>query len=212
MLKADKRLLRKAISSTLWALAPQDIQAQSQAVTHRVLALPAFQACQTVSCYLSMPSGELDTSTLVAEILKAGKTLFVPKVDVLGPGSMDLLKIHDTDDLQSLPAGVWGIKEPTSHYNQQPRLTVMDPRCEDLDLILVPGVAFDHSLSRLGHGKGYYDRFISSYSEAWRKRPLLVALALREQIVDENNVPVGDHDWKMDLVISPDGIIKPSGA
>jgi 5-formyltetrahydrofolate cyclo-ligase len=115
-----------------------------------------------------------------------------------------------------------------------------------LDLILLPGdytvmlfwietdvlqgVAFDRSLSRLGHGKGYYDRFISSYVASGRARPLLgvssgcaflvcpsilksiilfptVALALREQVLDAGHVPMGEHDWKMDMIITPDEII-----
>ena len=79
-------------------------------------------------------------------------------------------------------------------------------------------------MSRLGHGKGYYDKFISTYVETGNKRPLLgksislvysaslilfsVALALREQIVDNSAVPVTPHDWKMDMIITPDEVIQ----
>jgi len=153
-----------------------------------------------------MPSGEVDTSVLVSEILRAGKTLYVPRIDRTIPNHMDLMQIYDLDDLRSLPSGTWGIKEPGLEWNGGTRRpNTLDEGCEGLDLILVPGVAFDHSLSRLGHGKGYYDRFISSYT-AQRQRPLLVALALRQQIID-GEVPMGTHDWKMDLVVGPDGII-----
>jgi 5-formyltetrahydrofolate cyclo-ligase len=95
---------------------------------------------------------------------------------------------------------------------------------------VLQGVAFDRSLSRLGHGKGYYDRFISSYVASGRPRPLLgvssgcafpvcfpilkcvilfptVALALRDQVLDAGQVPMGEHDWKMDMIITPDEII-----
>ena len=50
-----------------------------------------------------------------------GKNLFVPKVDSTLSGGMDLLRIHDEQDLRSLPSGVWGIKEPTFHYHDAPR-------------------------------------------------------------------------------------------
>ena len=88
-----------------------------------------------------------------------------------------------------------------------------------------PGVAFDKSLSRLGHGKGYYDRFLTSYLSNGRRRPLLgrpallmlanpglhtyttVALSLREQVLEQNSVPMGEHDWKVDLVVTPDEIL-----
>jgi hypothetical protein len=94
-----------------------------------------------------MPTGEVETSTILAAILSsgthllrlqpihlfwrciftirdspAGKNLFVPKVDATLPGGMDLLKIQDEDDLRSLPSGVWGIKEPTFLYGETPRV------------------------------------------------------------------------------------------
>jgi len=89
-----------------------------------------------------------------------------------------------------------------------------------------PGVAFDRSLCRLGHGKGYYDRMINSYVNQWNKKPLLstclifsaclallnavtVGLGLREQIVGLNQVPMGEYDWKIDLLVTPDEIIEP---
>jgi 5-formyltetrahydrofolate cyclo-ligase len=153
-----------------------------------------------------MQGGEVDTGVLVSEILRAGKTLYVPRIERTTPSHMELLQIRDLDDLQSLPSGTWGIKEPGLEWNGgKRRPNALDEGCDGLELILVPGVAFDHSLSRLGHGKGYYDRFISSYT-AQRQRPLLVALALRQQIID-GEVPIGSHDWKMDLVVGPDGII-----
>jgi len=151
-----------------------------------------------------MPSREVDTSLLVSEILGRGRSLFVPKIKSK-EGHMDFLKIYGQDDLESLPSGVWGIKEPGEQWQGSLRRSALEDASEELDMILMPGVAFDLSLSRLGHGKGYYDRFITSYMSSHRRRPLLVALSLREQIID--NVPIGDHDWKVDLVITPDEII-----
>lgn len=87
------------------------------------------------------------------------------------------------------------------------------------------GVAFDSSLSRLGHGKGYYDHFISSYyvGAAKRPRPLLgssllrslnitltelsVALSLQQQLLEAGQVPVTDYDWKLDVIVTPNDTI-----
>ena len=85
------------------------------------------------------------------------------------------------------------------------------------------GLAFDRSLSRLGHGKGFYDRFIRKYVSSGRQRPILgacprrdcrlpltmgsVGLALREQLLESGKVPTEETDWKMDLVVTPDGIV-----
>ncbi|TCD63492.1 5,10-methenyltetrahydrofolate synthetase [Steccherinum ochraceum] len=87
-------------------------------------------------------------------------------------------------------------------------LSALEANDEPLDLILMPGVAFDHSLSRLGHGKGYYDRFITRYTALHNGRKLLlVALALREQILEAGKVPVGENDWKVDVIVGPDGFV-----
>ncbi|KAJ7060998.1 hypothetical protein C8F01DRAFT_1291128 [Mycena amicta] len=196
-LKAEKKLLRKAMTSKLRDIS--SIPEQSKAVTLRVLALPCFAKSKAIGCYLSMPSGEIDTSDLVREILRAGKTLYVPKIDKATEGRMELLRIYDEADLESLSSGVWGIKEPERSRDGQARMSAENA---GLDLILVPGLAFDRSFSRLGHGKGYYDRFITAYVAHNRPPPLLVGLALYEQLLDAQKIPTAAHDWKMDSIIT----------
>ncbi|KAF8889586.1 hypothetical protein BD779DRAFT_1708119 [Infundibulicybe gibba] len=194
-LTAQKKVLRSAMASTLQKLSSLAIKEQSEAVAARILSMESFQRSRSISCYLNMPSRELDTLSLVSEIISRDKTLFVPKI-MSRDGSMDFLKIYDDEDLITLPAGLWGIKEPH---------TLSDD--VELDMILVPGVAFDESHSRLGHGKGYYDRFLTSYTSSGRRAPLLVALALREQVLSGDEIPIGEHDWKMDFIVTPDRII-----
>jgi len=204
----NKRALRKAITTTLRELSQSDIQSQSQAITEKVLSLPAFQECKTVSCYLSMPAAEVQTNSLILNILgDLGKTLFVPSI-TSSDGYMDFVRVYTEEDYRSFPAGLWGIPEPTPEWSSKKRQSIFDADCNDLDLILVPGVVFDQSLSRLGHGKGYYDRFITSYSSSTgRSKPLLVALALEQQLLEHGQVPMFDHDWKMDMIITPDKVI-----
>lgn len=204
----NKRALRKAITTTLRELSQSDIQSQSQAITEKVLSLPAFQQCKTVSCYLSMPAAEVQTTSLILNVLgDLGKTLFVPSI-ASSDGSMDFVRVYTEEDYRSFPSGLWGIPEPTPEWSSKKRQSVFDADCDNLDLILVPGVAFDRSLSRLGHGKGYYDRFITSYSSSTgRSKPILVALALEQQLLEHGQVPMFDHDWKMDMIIAPDRVI-----
>ncbi|KAJ8085043.1 hypothetical protein PM082_003821 [Marasmius tenuissimus] len=170
-----------------------------------------------------MPSGEVDTSSIVSEILKSGKQLFVPRIDKKTTGKMDFVRVYNTEDLSSSPAGLWGIKEPSHKYSGRPRANALE---EGLDMILLPGktklsnqigprtqiasqgVAFDRSMSRLGHGKGYYDRYISTYVATGRPRPSLVALSLQEQMVEGNPVPVDDTDWKVDAVVLPNEVLE----
>jgi 5-formyltetrahydrofolate cyclo-ligase len=98
-----------------------------------------------------------------------------------------MLRIYTPQDLASVPAGTWGIREPDWEWEKGHRASALDPPSHPtgstpaasglLDLILVPGVGFDNTLARIGHGKGYYDRFISlAASHALRHerpRPLL---------------------------------------
>lgn len=88
---------------------------------------------------------------------------------------------------------------------------------DGLDLILAPGVAFDQSGGRLGHGKGYYDRYLTR-AEEWGSRrgmqgPVAVALALREQVLPSHQrVPADERDRVLDGIIAPDGVILPSSS
>ncbi|KAJ3920506.1 hypothetical protein F5877DRAFT_89394 [Lentinula edodes] len=196
-LHKQKGALRKSIYAVVHSL--DNIKEQSRAVTAKVLLLPEFQNCTRVSCYISMPTGELQTSEILRSILEIGnKSLFVPKVTQTG--AMEFLKVENQSDLDALPSGKWGIREPS--YESDAAMEA------GLDLILVPGVAFDRSMSRLGHGKGYYDRYIARYIASGRPRPLLVlvALGLRDQLLD-STIPVGEHDCKMDMIITPEEVI-----
>ncbi|KAI8972845.1 5-formyltetrahydrofolate cyclo-ligase [Trametes punicea] len=210
-LTKQKGALRKAMRATLANISTDEIQAQSRQITRTLLALPEFQQSTSVSCFLSMPSGEVDTSGVVSAIFAAGKKLYVPKMVDKDHGIMDVLQIFGEDDLRTLPSGQWGIREPDLEFKGKRRPSVLSGNAEPLDLILMPGMAFDRSLSRLGYGKGFYDRFLSSYNAALQgrqqARPRLVALALREQILEAGQVPVGETDWKVDVIIGPDGIV-----
>ena len=90
--------------------------------------------------------------------------------------------------------------------------------------MLLPGVGFDRQMNRIGHGKGYYDHFIHrchDYAQNVGREPpalgisflqtvlIIVALALKEQIVEDGRIPMTDADWKMDIIIADGEIIKP---
>ncbi|KAI1782974.1 5-formyltetrahydrofolate cyclo-ligase [Ganoderma leucocontextum] len=210
-LRQQKAALRKSMRGLLTTLPSDEIQAQSRAITSTLLTLPEFQRSKNVSCFLSMPSAEVDTSAVVSAILSTGKNLFVPKMTDKAQGIMDFFQIFDEEDLRALPRGLWGIREPDEAHNGRQRPTVSNGSTEPLDLIVMPGLAFDRSLSRLGHGKGYYDRFLASYAATLRTRqqlrPRLVALALREQLLEAGQVPVGETDWRMDVIVGPEGVV-----
>lgn len=128
---------------------------------------------------------------------------------------MHFLHLDSTSSL--VPAPPYGILEPTLHYKdgslREDILTSSSSTGDDarLQLIVMPGLAFDTQGKRLGRGGGYYDRFIEAYRDKARSRgwehPLLVGLAYKVQVVgEEKGVPAEQHDVAVDVLITEDEI------
>ncbi|KZT62910.1 5-formyltetrahydrofolate cyclo-ligase [Calocera cornea HHB12733] len=220
-----KRALRAQVQEVLGKLSPARVAAQSEVITHNVLRSAAYQSSRAISCYLTMEHAtEVETHALVLHALEAGKKVYVPRVNrrrYLPKGSqeakaaldagvakwMSMLRLYSVQDMQTLQKNSWGIPEPgpTDGPDGQ-REDVLGPACEGLDLILMPGVAFDRNLGRVGHGAGFYDRWLSDYAKYKRQpKPTLMGLALLEQIVDR--VPMEKNDWPLDQLVTPEGIL-----
>jgi 5-formyltetrahydrofolate cyclo-ligase len=206
-IKLRKQSLRTDMRSQLKALSNDEIQRQSQAAFERLKLLSAYRNASSIGVFLSMPSGEFDTTALIEDAVREGKTLYVPQVGGnFEKPDMDLLKIP----LSKLPDGrlfyrewllnKWGIPEPP------PGLALRPAVPGDIDLLIVPGLAFDRSGKRLGQGKGYYDRFIARMTlSSDRGNSLLrVAVGLDCQLVTSSStIPTDEHDALMDYVIVP---------
>lgn len=107
---------------------------------------------------------------------------------------MEMVKLYSMEDLERLPTTKWNIKQPADNDIRQ---SAPDSR---LDLICLPGLAFTKCGKRLGHGMGYYDKYLNMYVSTQRHRPYLVALAFSEQLLDD--VPTDQHDFNLDLVLT----------
>ncbi|CAE6433794.1 unnamed protein product [Rhizoctonia solani] len=198
-IKAQKSALRKSVLQARALLSPTDVKTSSEAITKRLIGMQSFRESGVVSCFLSMP-GEVDTDGIVREILRAGKTLYVPRMN---GRVIDMLRVYDIGDLNALPSGKWGIREPEPLRDGEPRQDAM--QSGDLGLIVMPGVAFDSKLARLGYGRGYYDRFVNTYTERFgaTKTPKLIGVAFDAQIVNPGEVPLEEHDRILDAVVTP---------
>lgn len=186
-----------------------------------------------------MPNGEIQTDPIVKHALSTGKQVFVPYLHKSGlpPGEgpsrlMDMVSLRDLDDYESLQRDKWGIPSVNAAtVNERQRsvgeLGGRSSQDATLDLILLPGVAFDTdpdtgAIRRLGHGRGFYDYFLHRYAlrstdkdTASDGHPavLLYALALREQLLEASSgesVPVGPHDQPIDGLFLGDGKLKRS--
>lgn len=112
-----------------------------------------------------------------------GKTPFIPYFQRQLP-DMEMVSLLSEHDYNALPRNSWGI--PTPAQSSIPtRKNCFDQDADEpgLDLVIVPGVAFDNECRRLGHGKGYYDRFIERYSKTFDgKIPLLGTSVSTEKV------------------------------
>jgi 5-formyltetrahydrofolate cyclo-ligase len=144
--------------------------ALANTVYQKLISLPEYKAAKNVSIYLSMPGGEVATDSIVEHAIGEGKKVFVPylhKVQGQKGRLMNMLALSSLKDFKQACSNrdKWGI--PTLEQSTiEQRAKVLEGEGEDvskLDLILMPGVAFDSKLNRLGHGKGFYDHFLARY-------------------------------------------------
>jgi len=165
----------------------------SRQIMARLMALPEYERAATVMFYVDVRS-EVRTRPSLEVALSSGKQIVVPHC--VG-GDLELFRLAAMEDLE---IGTYGILEPTGRL-----LDLPDRKADvrELDLILVPGVAFDRRGGRLGHGKGYYDKLLRN------RRPdtPLVALAFECQLFPE--IPTEEHDVFMDKVITENGVYEP---
>lgn len=199
---AVKSALRKDVKSCLKTMSPEEIEGKSGAIVSRLFAMPAYAKSQVVCCYLSMPSSEVMTAAIVQSCFDAHKRLFIPKVTGKEARDIHMLEVVNEVQLQSFPKSKWGIPEPPME------LVAAHPDGSELgiiDLVILPGIAFDAACHRLGHGKGYYDcfldRLIARNLECSGPVPALIGLAFDEQIVD--SIPIEAHDKRLDFIITP---------
>ncbi|MFN7137754.1 MAG: 5-formyltetrahydrofolate cyclo-ligase [Limisphaerales bacterium] len=142
-----------------------------------------WQQSRSVFFYSPLPS-ELNIWALVPEALGAGKTVLLPKFD---PASNSYLPYRIQDLEGDLLPGKFGINEPDGNCEPYP--------LKQLDLTLVPALAFDPLGNRLGRGRGFYDRLLAAVSGA------KCGVAFDEQILSK--VPVEPHDIPVDYVLTP---------
>ena len=151
-MKSLKQQFRNKIRAELAKVPLESIETQSVLVCQKVLQLAEYQSASKVSIFLSMPT-EINTKLLVEDILNSGKTLFVP---VCTTAEMRMVKVESIRDYQQLPLNSWNIPEPSL---SEGRIDCF--QAGGLDLVIMPGLAFDSAGNRIGYGRGYYDKFLA---------------------------------------------------
>ncbi len=186
-----KSQLRKDILKVRNGLPPAQVAEKSERIAARLLDLDEYRRSRTIMIYLDFRN-EVRTGELVKESMSAGKKVAVPVTDLTGCRLTPSLLLGFPGDLQP---GAWGILEPAPRA-----LRPLDP--EKLDLVIVPGVAFDTAGYRLGYGRGFYDRFLSRTGPG----TVFAGLAYEFQVLPD--IFPGPHDIPMHMILTEDRLIR----
>lgn len=179
-----KEEIRKKILSLRDSQTEFEVITKSELIQKRLFNLPEFKKAKTILFYVSIKS-EVRTEKMIKQVLKQGKRVVLPISDVK-ERKLILSELKDFDELEP---GTFNILQPKKEFFRS-----VSP--EELDLIIVPGVAFDKDGDRIGYGMGFYDKFLSSL----KKRIPVIGLAYELQMVDD--IPVHDKDVTVDKVVT----------
>ena len=180
-----KDQLRRAILRRLKQQQEDERRQRSEAIRRKVFRLTAFRRAKTICCYVALPY-EVQTWRMIEEMLSKRKRVVVP---VVQPRSKRLALSAVCDPDADLAKGAFGVWEPKRSARRPVAL-------REVDLVLVPGLAFDRRGHRLGHGYGYFDRFLARLPKATPT----VGLAFRFQLFDR--LPAASHDRAVQTVLT----------
>jgi len=187
-----KDTLRKNMLHQRKNMDMQKVNTWSTKITETIIKLPRFINSKNIMLYLSF-NKEVNTFPLAAWCLDNGKSVIAPYC-IQSTKQIIPFKINNlTNDLTK---STFGIMEPKHNLLEKANI-------EDIDLIIVPGVAFDEHCNRIGFGAGYYDRFLPRKT----KNTPTIGIAYDYQLI--NTIPQGVYDVPLDFIITEKRIVYP---
>jgi 5-formyltetrahydrofolate cyclo-ligase len=181
----QKKILREKLKEIRGQISQDLIEMASFSTWVYLQARKEYVKAQSIAAF-SSTQNEVDTLSILEGSLKLGKKLYLPKVSK----DRSQISFHEVKNLKGLTPGAFGILEPPPSH---------PAKVEDLDLVLLPGLAFDLQGGRLGFGKGFYDRLLPSL----KKSALTVGLCYSFQVIDR--VPVAGDDAPVKALLHEKG-------
>lgn len=188
-----KKKLRQQVRAVLERMTPVQRATQSEQAQRALVALPEFASARSVMVYLPMVE-EVRTDFIAQTAWGLGKRVLAPRV-YLATGAMEALEIHSLSE--GLCPGPYDIMQPSTGEPWPPA---------EIDLVVVPALAFCRQGGRLGRGAGFYDRFLlqartgAPRGNGGIRFPVACGLAFGEQVIPE--IPMFDHDQWLDIVVT----------
>ncbi len=179
----DKKRLRREILKLRKEINFDEKKNFDNAIHNKFFKSKFYSQCKNIFVYISYDS-EIDTKTLIERALKYGKNIYVPRTNY----ETKLMEAVKIVSLENLIEDKHGILEPKEDE--------LATNLDNIDLIIIPGVAFDKSGGRMGYGGGFYDRYLNKCKKDMHK----ISLAYDFQILDY--IPMDNHDIKVDYIIT----------
>jgi len=186
-----KEEIRKEMLEMRNTITKDYVFTNSKKILEQLLTVEEFVNSNCVSIYLSF-GNEVDTFLIVEWLKQNNKRIVVPYTE---KNEIKLTPVYVNDMDEDLTESLFGYPEPIIER-------VKFARLDEIDFVIVPGVAFDDSKSRIGYGKGYYDQYLSRFNPDVR----FAGLAYDFQLLDL--IPNEQHDIKMDIIISEKRLIR----
>lgn len=192
-----KKEIRQQIKDEKSKLTVDEINQYSSRVTDQLINSKQYEESAVVYIYLSF-NQELQTNAIIERAFQDNKKVAVPRIDSINnldtEPSIDCLKskkemnFYYIDSKEELSTGFYGILEPSTNWKAEDKKALM----------IMPGLAFDKSFSRIGYGGGYYDEYLLRHAQ---NKFIKIALAYDFQLFEE--LPYEEYDVKVDQIITP---------
>lgn len=184
--KQSKGLIREKIKKVRESISEADLLSKSSEIEKKYFELTDTENIKNILIYMAN-NKEVKTKGIITSCLKKNMTIYLPVVDI-SKERISFYKISDIDN--DMEKGPYGINQP------RPDKQNLLKDNSEIDVVIVPGLAFDVKGGRIGSGKGYYDRFLATVPQG----KLIIALALELQMVDE--IILSNHDIPVHKIVT----------
>jgi len=190
VLEREKQGMRQKLLERLLSLTKNEIKRRSKDVEDRLSELPIYKQAKVIMVYYPL-RGEVDILRKIKKDLGSKRFCF-PVMD-LEAKNLRIFEIANLDE--DFCVGAWGVMQPDTEKAKEVDI-------KEIDVVIVPGLAFDRQRNRLGRGAGFYDRFLQNITPPTKK----VGIAFEFQIME--NLPTNlSWDQKVDTVVSENFIV-----
>lgn len=190
VLEREKQGIRQKLLECLLSLTKNEIKRRSKEVEDRLSELPIYKQAKVIMVYYPL-KGEVDILRKIKKDLGSKRFCF-PVMD-LEAKNLRIFEIANLDE--DFCVGAWGVMQPDTEKAKEVNI-------KEIDVVIVPGLAFDKQRNRLGRGSGFYDRFLQDITSPTKK----VGIAFEFQILE--NLPTNlSWDQKVDIIVTENSII-----